>query len=435
MPVLTLLIRWGSRFLFGLTIVGIFNIGSQAQEQDLGRCSKRSTAIQGELYVDNYRWCTETVVHDRQIEPLSFTDMEVAPDGTLFATRPLSGQVIAIHDTDGDTLPDAMETFADELTLPNGLAFHKGDLYVAGGANIYRITPAGAVETLVNDLPSGTGFWTGGLAVGDDDKLYVAVGAPCDNCNYAAPERGVILNMNLDGSERQVVATGLRNPADLAIFRDRLWTLDSAPRQKQRNALDELNLVRAGGWYGFPHCLGEDTINIASDDIDCARSVQPVMRFGSGANPTSLAAYPFDVLTGTADTLIVVLSGEPSQVDIVGYKVIMVTFDEADRPLGASILTPYRYEGGRQAYMPYTGAGLFWRKFIHVSEQGWGFYPQQPLAVAVSPQGWIYISMTGGRIIALRPRQSAVHDGERYPIWTPMNPDFDPSIIPTIEDS
>ena len=53
---------------------------------------------------------------------------------------------------------------------------------------------------------------------------------------------------------------------------------------------------------------------------------------------------------------------------------------------------------------PYRGDGLFWEKFIHLSEQGFGFYPQQPLAVAIHPRGWIYISMTGGRIIALRPR-------------------------------
>lgn len=385
--------------------------------------------------MDNDRWCPEEILRDRQIEPLAFTAMEVAPNGTLFAARPLNGSVMAIRDSDGDGLPDSMATYADGLTLPNGLAFHKGDLYVAGGPNIYRISPAGRVETLVDDLPSGAGFWTGGLAIDSKDKLYVAVGAPCDNCVYAAPERGAILSMNLDGSERQLHASGFRNPADIALFRGQLWTLDSAPLQRERNALDELNLAQAGGWYGFPQCLGANKPNLGAADLDCARSIPPVMQFGSGAKPSSLAAYPHDVMSGTADTLLVVLSGEPSQIDIVGYKVIMISFDDAGRALGATILMPYRYESGRQAYTPYTGNGLFWRKFIHANEQGWGFYPQQPLAVAVSPEGWIYISITGGRIIALRPRPGAARFQDKYPHWTPMNPNFEMSITPRLSGS
>jgi len=402
---------------------------AHAQLTDLEKCGDRPTVIDSELYADTMRWCVEGILHDRGIEPLSFTAMEVAPDGTLYATRPLSGVVVAIRDTDGDELPDAMTTYAAGLTLPNGLAYYNEYLYVSGGAHIYRISKTGAVDVVVDDLPSGTGFWTGGLAIGDG-RLYVAVGAPCSNCKFDERERGAILSMNLDGSDRQIVATGFRQPADVAFYRDRLWTLDSAPHQKDRHARDELNLVEPGGWYGFPYCLGAGERNLASADIDCADSISPVMLFGSGAVPISLAAFPHDVLPGTKDTLIVVLSGEPSQIDFVGYKVIMITFDEENQPLGATILIPYRYNSLRQAYQPYRGEGLYWERFILVSESGFGIYPQQPLAVAVHPRGWIYISMTGGRIIALRPRQSFTKYDDRYPIWTPMNPDFDPSALP-----
>ena len=222
------------------------------------------------------------------------------------------------------------------------------------------------------DLPSGTGFATGGITIGDDDRLYVAVGAPCNNCEFAEAERGAILSMKLDGSDRQVFASGFRNPADLAFYRDQLWTLDSAPRQTERNALDELNRLQAGGWYGFPYCLGVDTVNIESEARNCSDSIAPAMQFGSGAAPISLAAFPNDLLPGTEDTLIVVLSGDPSQVDFVGYKVIMITFDEADQPLGTTVILPFLYEGGRQAYLPYRGQGLFWEQFIHLSELGFG---------------------------------------------------------------
>ena len=52
-------------------------------------------------------------------------------------------------------------------------------------------------------------------------------------------------------------------------------------------------------------------------------------------------------MTGVRDTLVVVLSGEPTQVDFVGYKVLMISFDEDDKPLGVSLLLPYRIESGR----------------------------------------------------------------------------------------
>ncbi len=435
MPVITLL---SHRHIAAFVLVSVLlclSIDNQAQDESLPACARRPTVISGELYVDNIRWCPESIVHLPDIEPLSFTALEVAPDGALFATRPLSGKVMIIRDTDDDGLPDLMETFAEGLSLTNGLAYHDGYLYVAGGANIHRISATGAVETLVDDLPIGAGFATGGITIGEDNRLYVAMGAPCSFCEFEDPERGVILSMNLDGSYRQVIAAGFRRPADLAFFRGQLWTLDSAPRQSQRNALDELNRVQAGGWYGFPNCLGADTVGISSLERSCDESVAPVMQFGSGAIPNSLAAYSYDVLPGTKDSLLVVLRGDPTQIDLVGYKVIMITFDADDQPLGATVLIPFRFQFGLQAYLPNQGSGLYWERFIHLNELGFGIYPQQPLAIAVSPQGWIYISITGGRIIALRPRHERDDYHLYYPIWTPMNPNFDPSAYPLFEDS
>ncbi|MCY4018316.1 MAG: PQQ-dependent sugar dehydrogenase [Chloroflexi bacterium] len=390
-------------------------------------CSERPRVITGALFVDYLRWCVESVIDDPDIEPFSFTALEVAPDGSLFATRPLAGQVMIIEDSDGDQLPDTMRTFAEGLNMPSGLAYHEGDLYVSSGSKIYRISAGGSVDTIVSDLPVGAGFPVSGLVVGEDERLYVAVGAPCDNCEFDEPERGAILSMTLDGADRQVIASGFRHPADVEFYRGKLWTLDSAPRSYQRGAVDEVNQVETGAWYGFPYCLGAATVNLASDQFDCIASAPPRVLFGAGARPSSLAAYPYDTLTGTADTLIVVLSGEPTQIDFVGYKVVMLNFDDHDQPLGATLLLPFRIESTRQAYVPYEGEGYFWRQYITLSELGWGIYPQQPLAVAVNSYGWIYISMTGGQIVALRPANETPPWEDFYPIWTPMHPDYDPS--------
>lgn len=428
MPLAALLTRTSIAGALALALLTlILSKAASAQEPVLGKCSERPRVITGALFVDYLRWCVESVIDDPDIEPLSFTALETAPDGSLFATRPLTGQVMIIKDADGDQLPDTMRTFADGLHMPNGLAYHDGALFVSGGSSIYRVSTDGSVDAIVSDLPVGAGFPVGGLVVGEDERLYVAVGAPCDNCEFDEPERGAILSMTLDGTDRRVIASGFRQPADVEFYRGKLWSLDSAPRSYRAGALDELNRVETGAWYGFPYCLGADTVNLASEHVDCASSAPTRVLFGAGARPSALAAYPYDTMTGTADTLVVVLSGEPTQIDFVGYKVVMLNFDDDDRPLGATLLLPFRIESTRQAYVPYDGAGFFWRQYITLSELGWGIYPQQPLAVAVNSYGWIYISMTGGQIIALRPANETPPWDDFYPIWTPMHPDYDPS--------
>ena len=184
MPVIALLRRCLAPLaLAALVLASSAGAGFQAQQAEPGGCRDRPTLIWSELFVDFWRWCVDSVFHDPMMEPLSFTAMAVAPDGTLFATRPLSGTVVALRDTNGDELPDTMETVAEGLSLPNGLAYHDDALYVAGGTRIDRIFMTGDVETIVDDLPSGAGFWTGGIAIDDRSRLYVALGAPAIAAN------------------------------------------------------------------------------------------------------------------------------------------------------------------------------------------------------------------------------------------------------------
>ena len=417
------LLRLATRVVALLTLLTM----SALAQPETRKCSQRPRAIMDELITDYIRWCVESVIHDPSLETLSFTALEAAPDGRLFATLPLTGQVMVIDDSDGDALPDRMRELASGLTLPNGLAYHAGDLYVAGGPHVYRIAADGAVATLVSDLPYGRGHPVGGLVVGEDERLYLAMGAPCDNCAYEAAERGAILSMTLDGGDRQVVASGFRRPADVAFYRGKLWTLDSGPRHYEWTlALDELNLVMAGGFYGFPYCLGKEQRHLQAGDVDCDADINPRALFGVGATPSGLAAYPFDSMTGVRDSLIVLLRGDPSRVNYAGYKVVMLHFDADDQAIGATILLPFRIESNRQAYKPYDGAGFYWREFITLGELGWGIYPQQPLALAVNDQGWIYISITGGRIVVLRPANQPLPWEDFYPVWTPMHPDYAP---------
>ena len=96
---------------------------------------------------------------------------------------------------------------------------------------------------IVDDLPSGTGFWTGGLAIGSGGRLYVAVGAPCGNCEFDERERGAILSMNLDGERPADLSPQDSGSRPMSHF----IATGSGPStarliRKDRHARDELNL-------------------------------------------------------------------------------------------------------------------------------------------------------------------------------------------------
>ena len=304
----------------------------------------------------------------------------------MYAARPLTGEVVALTDSDGDHLPDTQSVVAEGLTLPNGLAYHDGALYISGGSHIYRLHGS-QLETLVDDLPSGGGFWTGGIAVAD--RIYVATGAPCDFCVPDDPARGAILSFALDGSDRQVVATGLRAPADLAFLDGVLYVVDSARDGLfDTPDLDEVNRVTRGANFGFPYCVGRDN----TPDLpgfDCAGATPPVVALPTASTPLGIAGYRGDAIPSLNGKLLLVLYGSFNRLDLRGYYVA-----SADPTTGSlTALMPARPDD-----TPGTDFTV-----QQMSYRGSGFFPQRPLDVAVTEAGWVYISIGGGRILALRP--------------------------------
>lgn len=356
-------------------------------------CGERPTYLSNP-WVDGTRFCLESVIHDESAGELGFAALAAAPDGTLYAARPLQGQVLAITDSDNDGLPDADRIVAEDLTLPNGLAYHDGALYISGGAHIYRIIDE-ETEIIADDLPSGVGFWTGGLAIGTDERLYVAIGAPCDACQPDDFARGTILSYALDGSDRQIVAEGLRQPVGLAFHDGGLWTVDSARDGLFASPdLDELNRVTQGAHFGWPYCVGDNQPDLFPGEFECDTAAPPSMTFPTASQPTALAGYRGDALPTLVGSLLVVLYGSYNQVDLRGYAIAAVQFDESGNPAGYDVIIPQ--ESDTRAFVGYTLKEMSYRTS--------GFWPRRPLGIAVSREGWVYVSVGGGQIWALRPR-------------------------------
>ncbi len=371
-------------------LTAVLSLSGISLAHDLPHCTERP-AHQDPPWV-SLDWCLEVVIKDEAAGELAFSALAVGPDGTLYATRPHTGEILALTDTDEDALPDSPQVIADGLTLPNGLVWHEDALYVSGGARIDRWRDNELV-TLVDDVPTGSGFWTGRLTVGPDERLYVGSGAPCDLCERDAPGRAAIWSYALDGSDPQRIATGIREPMDVAFLNGHLWTVDTAADEAADANLDRLIRVENGAFYGWPYCPGMAGSPPLPTHLDCASVPPSALRFPTHSNPIGIEAYTSSTFPRIQNSLIIVLGGSQGTAQLEGYSLVVVPVNESGKTSDYRIILPEPVD-------PATNTIPLLR--MHYVKSG--FWPLRPLDVAVSPEGWIYVSVSGGSIYALRPR-------------------------------
>jgi glucose/arabinose dehydrogenase len=151
-----------------------------------------------------------------------------------------------------------------------GITWHKGTLYVSG-ITVGAKGPAGQLQAWSGW--NGTGFATqkvlytapagillNGVAFGADGRLYSGVDVGLTNDH--GPKKGLLydlLSFNSAGKGMKVVATGIRQPWQLAFPKGSsspfLTDLgQDKPKSVQSKVPDFILRVRAGQNYGFPNC-------------------------------------------------------------------------------------------------------------------------------------------------------------------------------------
>lgn len=219
--------------------------------------------------------------------------MALSPSGTLFVSTRRAGNVYAVLDTDTDQIADRVVTIAGGLTMPNGVAFRDGDLYVA---EINRVLRFDDVEShlesppepvVINDgLPTERSHGWKYLGFGPDGKLYVPIGAPCNICDRTGedPRFGTIVRMNPDGTGEEIFARGIRNSVgfDWQPGTDELWfTNNGRDRLGDEMPPDTLHHApEAGLHFGYPFCHGGDFQDPEFDDRPCAEFEPPARKLG-----------------------------------------------------------------------------------------------------------------------------------------------------------
>jgi glucose/arabinose dehydrogenase len=240
--------------------------------------------------------------------------MVFAPNGDLFVSSPTTNTISVLRDTDNDGVFEARGIFADGetapspapppvpasererpaprlgilegpqalvpnppactpppdyvrrgpggLRLPFGLAFNGGYLYVGNTDSLVRfeyrsgdLVARSTPEKLL-ELPTG-GHSSRNIVFNQaGNKLYLAVGSESNSDAGEDCRRAAILEVNPDGTNPRIYASGIRNPVGLTVdpATDAVWTANN----ERDNLGDDLvpdyaTSVTDGGFYGWPY--------------------------------------------------------------------------------------------------------------------------------------------------------------------------------------
>jgi glucose/arabinose dehydrogenase len=280
-----------------------------------------------------------------------------SPDGRIFVTEMYNrtdnqkGTVYVLEGFDAKAGKfNHLTAYLRDLRNPNSIAFYtdrQGDhwFYLALTDRLLRYryaagetAPAGGPEVIANFPDYGLSYKYGGwhltrtIAVGAG-KLYVSVGSSCNACEEGEPIRATVLEMDLDGKNQRVFASGLRNAVGMKVVQDQLFVTDmGADHLGDVKPDDTMYIVEQNRNYGWPYCFEHrkhiygDPEFVASEKwIDC-RSV-PLAHVGFSAHSSPLGFEYFDSSNDSSslkDSFLVALHGSSKRSLRRGYSLMQV---------------------------------------------------------------------------------------------------------------
>jgi len=267
--------------------------------------------------------------------------LALGDNGVVFVGTGSESTVYAVEDSDGDGTADKRHIIATDLNMPNGVAYKGGALYVAEINRIIRFDhidqnlsnpprPVVVYDKFPSDQHHGWKY----LRFGPDNKLYTAVGAPCNICNPEKPIYGSLVRLNPDGSDFEIIARGIRNtvgfdwqPETNSLFftdNGRDYLGDDLPP-------DELNKWSvAGEHFGYPYCHGGDIPDPEfAADKKCRQFTAPAWKFKAHMAPLGLRFYRGNQFPGEfKNQLFVAQHGSWNRSELHGYRVALVKFKQ-----------------------------------------------------------------------------------------------------------
>ncbi len=226
-------------------------------------------------------------------------DMVFTDSGQLFVSIPNLGAIYILTPA-GTTAPaPGASLYFVGLDRPSGVLYRDHTLYVAEPGGIVGLRDlnndqvADHVLEILDNLPDDGGHWRRYLAAtSDDTALYVSIGSRCDACEEPDPRRGSILKVFPATGKADIFASGLRNVGGFYFqdHRQQLWVTENGRvGNGAAPAADEINIVKAGGDYGWPYCVGANRVERGLGTAErCSQALPSVVDLPPGSQPAGL---------------------------------------------------------------------------------------------------------------------------------------------------
>ncbi len=284
--------------------------------------------------------------------------MALGDNGTVFVGSMRKGNVYALVDGDGDNVAEETYTIASDLTLPSGVAFQDGALYVAALSRILvydgiesRLANPPQPVVVRDDLPTLTHHGWKFIQFGPDGLLYLGVGMPCNICPESDGPYGAILRMNTDESDWEIFARGVRNSVgfDWDPRTGELWFTDNG-RDMLGDDLppDELNHApTAGLHFGFPFCHGGTIADPDYGQRPCSEFTPPAQPLGPHVASIGMRFYSGEMFPPEYHNQIFIAEhGSWNRSTPIGYRITVVRL-ENNQAVGYDVFAEGWLQGRR----------------------------------------------------------------------------------------
>jgi glucose/arabinose dehydrogenase len=283
--------------------------------------------------------------------------MTLSPDNRLFVTDMFNlsdnrrGVVYIFDQFDPKTHQFKKVTkYLSGLRNPNSVAFFTDRsgtnwFYLALTDRLVRYryekgkdAPSGEPQVLATFPDYGLGYKYGGwhltrtVVVGDNGKIYVAVGSSCNACEEKEEVRASILEMDPDGKNQRHFARGLRNAVGLRWIKGKLFATNMGSDHLGDNRpADTFYKIEDSKHYGWPYCFQagpriypDPKFNTAGTKFDCDKVPAALHSFPAHSSPLGLEYFDANNSSDLAGSFLVALHGSTKKSLRRGYKVVRI---------------------------------------------------------------------------------------------------------------
>jgi len=256
-----------------------------------------------------------------------------------------ANRIILYRDRNKDSIPESSTVFLDHLNQPYGMLIIKDRFYVANTDGVW-VYPYKSGDTKITgkgkkilDLPAGgyNNHWTRNMIANKDlSKIFISVGSGSnvgENGMENEVRRANILEINPDGTQEKIYASGLRNPVGMSWnpVTGELWTVVNE-RDELGDELvpDYLTSVKKDAFYGWPYSYfgpHEDPRRKGEKPDLVKKTIVPDVSLGSHTASLGLTfytanQYPQKYRNGA----FIGQHGSWNRSSLVGYQVAFVPF-------------------------------------------------------------------------------------------------------------